>query len=558
MHKIDCIYLTTYRPDSRLTRICLGSIRYFYPDLPIHLIVDESRGHVPESEFANAWGVTRRKGIPTQYRHVLSQLQVFTGQPGVRFFLMDADIVFAGRVLDVLEPHHEDIVVEREVLPQEEYYRHIIHLDRMAELDPTYHAPEWCFNSGQWMGTSGLITEEDWASWLTKEQVPELRYPETFYQGQGLLNYLVTKKLAEGKLSVGFENYSFWMGAGPELVGAFPLEEIKRREFKPLLLHWAGVKRKKVEQLPRADIMLFFERFYYSRINGGAGKLWFDVRKDTVENNFKAVKRRVALKTGRGYGFTDKLKLFLYTFIRKRPRAWELISRICGKGDWCVRVRTSRGPARLVFDPLVPDELSVVDELLYGGVYQFNGDAPNVLLDCRAFRGISTIYLQDQAGAATVEAYESHPDNFAVLQRRLAKHCPGSKAVHAAVGNSEGEVSFEGNGVGGRVQRDGLAASAERVRQIRLGEMPSLAAAKNLLLKLNVEGEEEQILPGLLRSLPSHCTVFLQTHGREKGAQDLVRPYRIAGFDVHMRRIRKDTDSHGHGSFIDWGLIRSG
>ena len=554
MRKIDCIYLTTYRPDNRLTRICLGSIRYFYPDIPIHLIVDETQGPVPEAEFANAWGVTRKKGIPTHYRHVLSQLEVFTGEPGVRFFLMDADIVFAGRVLDVLEAHDEDIVVEREVLPQEESYRHMIHLERMAELDPTYRAPDWCFNSGQWMGTSGPITKDDWAPWLTKDKVPGLRHPETFYQGQGLLNYLVTKKMAEGKLTLGFENYSFWMGSGPELVGTFPLEEIKRREFKPMLLHWAGVKRPKVEQLPRADIMLFFERFYYSRINGGAAKLWLDVRKDSAENKLKAVKRRVNLKAGRGWGFTDKLKLFLYGLIRKRPRAWKLISKICGKGDWCVRVKTPRGPARIVFDPLAPDELSVVDELLYGGVYQFNGDAPDTLLDCGAFRGISTIYLQDQVGAATVEAYELHPDNFAVLQRRLAKHCPGAKAVHAAVGNSDGEVSFEGNGVGGRVQRDGLAAGAVRVRQIRLGGMPSLAAAKNLLLKLDVEGEEEQILPGLLRSLPSRCTVFLETHVREKEAQDLVRPYRMAGFDVYMRRIRKDENSHG--SFIDWEMKR--
>lgn len=554
MRKIDCIYLTTYRPDNRLTRICLGSIRYFYPDIPIHLIVDETQGPVPEAEFANAWGVTRKKGIPTHYRHVLSQLEVFTGEPGVRFFLMDADIVFAGRVLDVLEAHDEDIVVEREVLPQEESYRHMIHLERMAELDPTYRAPDWCFNSGQWMGTSGPITKDDWAPWLTKDKVPGLRHPETFYQGQGLLNYLVTKKMAEGKLTLGFENYSFWMGSGPELVGTFPLEEIKRREFKPMLLHWAGVKRPKVEQLPRADIMLFFERFYYSRINGGAAKLWLDVRKDSAENKLKAVKRRIHLKAGRGWGFTDKLKLFLYGLIRKRPRAWELISKICGKGDWCVRVKTPRGPARIVFDPLAPDELSVVDELFYGGVYQFNGDAPDVLLDCGAFRGISTIYLQDQVGAATVEAYELHPDNFAVLQRRLAKHCPGAKAVHAAVGSSDGEVSFEGNGVGGRVQRDGLAAGAVRVREIRLGGMPSLAAAKNLLLKLDVEGEEEQILPGLLRSLPSRCTVFLETHGREKEAQDLVRPYRMAGFDVYMRRIRKEEDSHG--SFIGWEMKR--
>lgn len=553
MRRIDRIYLTTYRPDNRLTRICIGSIRYFYPDIPIELIVDETQGPVPESEFAKAWGVTRKRGIPTRYRHVLSQLEVFTGKPGVRFFLMDADIVFAGRLLDVLEQHDEDIVVEREVLPQEEYYRHMIHLGRMAELDPAYCAPEWCFNSGQWMGTSGCITEEDWAPWLTKDKVPGLRHPETFYQGQGLLNYLVTKKLAEGKLTLGFENYSFWMGAGPDLVGSFPLEQIKQRKFKPILLHWAGVKRPKVDQLPRADIMLFFERFYYSRINGGAAKLWLDVRKDSSENKVKAVKRRVNLKTGRGWTFTDKLKLFLYALIRKRPRVWGLLARMLGKGDWCITVKTPSAPARLVFDPLEPNELCVVDELLCGNVYLIDRTIADTFVDCGAFRGISTIYLQDQARASTVEAYEPNDVNFAVLQRRLAKYYPDAKAVHAALGPSEGHALSSDDGISGKIRR-GESPETQIVRQLSLRANPSIGRASSLLLKIDVEGEGQQILPELLGVLPMDCTMFLKTHGLEKAAQHLVRPYRKAGFDVSMRRIRKDRDSDG--SSIDWDIVR--
>jgi FkbM family methyltransferase len=553
MKKIDRIYLTTYRLDGRLTRICIGSIRYFYPDIPIYLIVDETQGRVSEREFANAWGVQRQTGIPTHYKHVLSQLQVYSGEPGVRFFLMDADIVFAGRVLDVLQNHDEDVVVEREDPVQTEAYKHWIHLERMAELDPLFRAPGWYFNSGQWVGTSGQIVEADWTPWLTNEKVPGLRHPETFYQGQGLLNYLVMKKQAEGLLTVGFERYSFWMGGNPDLISAMSLQRIKDRTYDPILLHWAGVKRPKVEQLPGAEILLFFEKFYYSRVNGGAAKLWLDVRRDAAETKWKMAKRRVNLKTGRGVHWSDKAKLFLYALIRRRPGAWNLLARVFGKGDWCIRVKTPNGPARIVFDPLEPNELSVVDELVYGGVYLV-AKRHDVLLDCGAFRGISTIYLQDQCRAKAVEAYEPNQDNFAVLQRRLARFCPEAKVVHAAVGDSVGEVTFAGEGVGGRVRNEGSGARSVRVRQVRLRDNTAMAGAKSLLLKLDVEGAEESILPGLLGALPANCTLLLETHSSESDAQDLVRPYRRAEFDVYMRRIRKDPDSEG--SFIDWEMGR--
>lgn len=554
MKKIDRIYLTTYRLDGRLTRICIGSIRYFYPDIPIYLIVDETQGPVPEREFANAWGVRRKTGIPTHYKHVLSQLQVYSGEPDVRFFLMDADIVFAGRVLDVLEKHDEGVVVEKEFLDEDQVYKHFIHLDRMAELDPSFRAPGWWFNSGQWVGTSGQIVEADWTPWLTNEKVPGLRHPETFYQGQGLLNYLVMKKQAEGLLTVGFERYSFWMGGNPDLISAISLQRIKDREYNPILLHWAGVKRPKLEQLPRADIMLFFERYYYSRISGGAAKKWFDVKRDGAETKWKMTKRRANLKTGRGWRLADKCKLFLYAAIRKRPGAWGMLSRVLGKGDWCITVKTPNGPARIVFDPLEPNELSVVDELLYGGVYLFNETSPDAFVDCGAFRGISTIYLQDQAGASAVQAYEPNDENFAVLKRRLAKYVPRAKAVHAAVGVSEGEVLFSGDGVGGKIQR-GESPRTQVVCQVCLRANPVLGNSSKLLLKVDVEGEEEHIFPDLLGALPVQCTMFLETHGSEKAAQDLVRPYRKAGFDVYMRRIRKDPDSDG--SFIDWELSRT-
>ena len=36
---IDCVYIAASGSDARYTRICVASVRYFYPEIPIRLLV---------------------------------------------------------------------------------------------------------------------------------------------------------------------------------------------------------------------------------------------------------------------------------------------------------------------------------------------------------------------------------------------------------------------------------------------------------------------------------------------------------------------------------------
>ncbi len=47
---VDRIYLAACARDARLTRICLASIRYFFPDAPIQILAGAilQRGHARE------------------------------------------------------------------------------------------------------------------------------------------------------------------------------------------------------------------------------------------------------------------------------------------------------------------------------------------------------------------------------------------------------------------------------------------------------------------------------------------------------------------------------
>lgn len=250
----------------------------------------------------------------------------------------------------------------------------------------------------------------------------------------------------------------------------------------------------------------------------------------------------------RGATLRDKLRILLYVLVRYRPGFWSLLHRLGGEKDCCITVKTPCGPARLVFNPMHTSELTVVDELLSGEIYIAKSKASQ-FVDCGAFRGISTIYLQDQVKAVRVTAYEPQAENFAILTSRLGKYLPAAVCVNAAVGPANGEVFFDGGGVGGSVGEVG-----NRVRMVRLRDALSAEKSATLLVKMDIEGAERDVLPDILPELPLSCEVFLETHFPSAPSRSLVDPFRREGFNVTECRCRQDSDSDV--LFIDWELSR--
>lgn len=250
----------------------------------------------------------------------------------------------------------------------------------------------------------------------------------------------------------------------------------------------------------------------------------------------------------RGCTWRDKLVIAVVVLFRSRLGFWRLLSKVLGERDYVIRVATPRGPARLVFNPLCTSELTVVDELLPGDLY-IVGQPAEVFVDCGAFRGISTIYLQDQVMAEHAVAYEPQAENFLILSRRLAKYLPEAEGVHAAVGTEDGQVLFSGGGVGGSISESGVA-----VRMVRLREVQLIKSGESLLLKMDIEGAEREVLPDLLPTLPRECSLFLETHLPPGPSEGLVGLFREAGFVVKECRRRKESDSDV--LYIDWVLRR--
>jgi hypothetical protein len=297
--KVDKVYLTTYRRDLRATKICVASIRYFCPDIPIHLIIDHSFGPFPMRQMAKAFGVKRHRGKWRHYRDMLSQIEPFLADGRQSFFLSDADVLFTGDIFAEVADCPERVVVQKEFIDEQSRENAWFKLKPLAQLDPDFIYPGWGFNAGQWFGTEGTLTIEDFRPWLTEKSIPALKHPDVFYVSQGIINYLLLKKAQTGELKLGTRWFALWAGCTDQL-DQISLEAIKKRESDRLVIHWAGVRGRAIEDWRRSDIPLFFEQYYYSKVPFGKIQRRFDLLRDKLVITPRLTFRRMKRKLGVG------------------------------------------------------------------------------------------------------------------------------------------------------------------------------------------------------------------------------------------------------------------
>ncbi|HAF25557.1 MAG TPA: hypothetical protein DCK93_22055 [Blastocatellia bacterium] len=265
--QIEKIFIATHKHDVRLTRICVASIRYWYPDIPIYLIKDYYNGDFSTEEIERVWNVGRYETPYRCFGWGMSKLEPVFSEQGTRILILDSDTVFDGKVLDRLEPFSEDFVVHLEDQSRQRVGEIYFDLEKLNQFDPHFNFLGQVFNTGQYVATGGLLRREDFdaVSWTTTP--PSLRYPEIFKNGdQGVLNYVLLKKAASREVTLAAVPFMRWPQDGirdinlAKLVTDSPYSDI---------IHWAGLGRQRVAAMIRSDILLFFEAYYYSKIRLG-------------------------------------------------------------------------------------------------------------------------------------------------------------------------------------------------------------------------------------------------------------------------------------------------
>ena len=273
---VDCVYIAACGRDARLTRICVASIRYFYPEIPIRILVGGSLQRGLAAELQKFWDV-ELADLPNSgdYGWGFVKLEALFGPIGERFLVLDSDTALAGPVLGLWKEDGAPFLVDDEKQLDDDEKRIYYDWKKVLQIDRTARSPEFVFNSGQWFGTAGVLSREDFSLGLVWTMPRSTTPPGYFMNGeQGILNYVLNRKVTLEGLKVERKQIMRWPGHS---MGGVNAESIAKRTAPPLVIHWAGMKKPALGDMVGGDILLFFEKFYYTRLPAARARRQFAI-----------------------------------------------------------------------------------------------------------------------------------------------------------------------------------------------------------------------------------------------------------------------------------------
>lgn len=183
--------------------------------------------------------------------------------------------------------------------------------------------------------------------------------------------------------------------------------------------------------------------------------------------------------------------------------------------------------------------LSTYKEIFVERIYSFKSmsSAPRIL-DLGANIGLSVLYFKHLYPLAEITAFEADPAIYRYLEQNI--HGNGYsdvRLVNKAVWDQNTTIRFKPEGAdGGRVKCDDenfIPVEAIDVREI-------LGAGTYDLLKMDIEGAEECVLPACKDCLDRFRHVFVEYHSETGKKQSLARIISLlsdAGFRIHIHSI---------------------
>jgi hypothetical protein len=297
---IDCIYIAACGHDARLTRICVASIRYFYPEIPIRLLAGDILQNGLAEELHRYWRVELVDLPKGDYGSGFVKLEPLFGPLGERFLMLDPDTVLAGPVLDLWKDCRAPFLVDDEKQSDVDTKRLYYDWEKVRSIDSVAQPPRFVFNSGQWFGTAGVLRRENFAPWVNWTMPRRLRHPEYFMPGdQGILNYVLNRKAAVEGMEIERRQIMRWPG---NAMTDLNVRSVSNGTAAPLVIHWAGMKKTLIRGMVGADLLLFFERFYYGRMPSRNTRRVLAIAYHVWLQWFNAVRSRVRLRRRKWFG----------------------------------------------------------------------------------------------------------------------------------------------------------------------------------------------------------------------------------------------------------------
>ena len=270
------IAIAVNKKDVWFCRICVASIRYYYPDVEIYLLKDESNGKFSTKEIEQYWRVSLIEFPVKHFGWSGSKIHFYCDDrfKNQKFLVLDCDIVFVGNLLNeaFVKEFDADVIVSENKLrdPESDWFtKTYFNYNTIKEFDAEYNFSGYVFNCGQLFCKGNFIGKDVMEPYFDFEKFPPWKRTDIFPSvDQSVFNYLFPRLANNGRLKIGKANYMLWSES--EQVRKIELKLVKAGGEYPFLIHWAGAMRiPYLSKMTGSDILIFFESFYYSNVKLG-------------------------------------------------------------------------------------------------------------------------------------------------------------------------------------------------------------------------------------------------------------------------------------------------
>ena len=193
----------------------------------------------------------------------------------------------------------------------------------------------------------------------------------------------------------------------------------------------------------------------------------------------------------------------------------------------------------------------IVDEFIIAKIYDITKVKfkPDVIYDCGAHIGLFSILVNSHFPDTPIFSFEPIPENYNMIEKNIAVNNIHKICVEkAAVSIREGSSSFfvADSSFGGSLKKEVLLErnqdNSVKVKLIDFANYLDGHQADKILLKMDIEGEEENLIPYIVKKLPKTCAIFFETHSLT-GKQEIYDCLNGHGFSVQeIRNVGKYSD----------------
>lgn len=255
--------------DFFLTKICIASIRYYYPNIEIILVKDELNGRFNSRILQNIYNVKELRLSKKFFGWAAAKLHfLIEVDENKNYLCIDSDIIFVGKVLSKFEYCKSDFIVSSEEYEWSDVVKRVfVDPEKVISYYPNYSFPGFFFNAGQTIVNPSKITAEDFNGVFDPNRYPYYQDRNVFCcVDQSILNALLPSLKNENRIS--FEGVEF-MKSSTEFFQKNENNSIETlSENNHFLVHWAGdIRECNLKKMKGSELLYFFQNEFESNLS---------------------------------------------------------------------------------------------------------------------------------------------------------------------------------------------------------------------------------------------------------------------------------------------------